>query len=178
MLTNYVFDLVAGTSSIVKQQRRRVLQLANYKFNILFSGPTGSGKRLLAEAIHRHSDRCERPFIPVNCQALSGPFFSSQMFGDENANGLFSGSIGCYRCAEGGTLFLQHVDELSLDEQLELVSALKKKNADVRIVASSSRDLDGEVRAGRFRSDLYKILSTTTFECPSLVDHTEDIRHR
>ncbi|MCA9214797.1 MAG: sigma-54-dependent Fis family transcriptional regulator [Planctomycetales bacterium] len=176
MLTNFVFDLVAGTSSTTKQLRRRVLQLANYKFNILLSGPAGSGKQLLAQAIHRHSDRQDRPFIPVDCKALSGPFFSSQMFGIGSSNSLLGGSIGCYRCADGGTLFLKHVDALTLGEQLELVTALKETQSDVRVMASSIRDLDGEVRAGRFRSDLYQLISTTTVECPALVEHPEDIR--
>ncbi len=150
MLTNFVFDLVAGASSTTKQLRRRVLRLANYRFNILISGPTGIGKRLLSEAVHRHSDRYDRAFIPVNCHSLSGPFFRSQMFGDVSpkSNSLIArtSTMGCYRSAERGTLFLQNVDRLTLDEQLMLVEEMKQKRGDVRVIASSSRDLDDEVR--------------------------------
>ena len=178
MLTNFVFDLVAGASSTTKQLRRSVLRLANYKFNVLISGPSGSGKRLLAEAIHRHSRRADGVFIPVNCQTLSGPFFHSQMFGDASSNGIFArtSTLGCYQSAENGTLFLQNVDHLTLAEQLSLVDKLREKKGDVRIIAASSRDLDGEIREGRFRSDLYYLLATTTLDCPSLADRPEDIR--
>ncbi|MFC1757158.1 sigma-54-dependent transcriptional regulator [Planctomycetota bacterium] len=180
MLTNFVFDLVAGASSTTKQLRRRILRLANYRFNVLISGPSGSGKRLLAEAIHRHSGRASGAFIPVNCQALSGPFFQSQMFGDasDSSHGLLaqSSAIGCFRSAEDGTLFLQNVDRLTLDEQLQLVDELKQKRGNVRVIASTSRDLDDEVRTGRFHPDLYRLLAATTIDCPSLSDRPDDIR--
>lgn len=186
MLSNFVFDLFAGTSTATRQLRRRVLQLANYNFNVLISGPIGSGKRKLAEAVHRHSPRADGPFIPVDCGALSGPFFQSQVFGQTADGNLLSrgSTIGCLRAAHQGSLLLRNVDRLTMDEQAALAVALRTKcvesggeshQIDVRIVATSSRDLEKQVRCGCFRVDLYFLLSTTTIECPALVDRSDDI---
>jgi len=186
MTSNFVFDFIAGTSEPTRRLRRRALQLANYNFNILVSGPNGSGKRLIAEAIHRHGTRNARPFIPVNCATLSGPFFNSQMLG-QSSRGLLARSttLGCIRSADGGTLFLQNVDRLSVEEQATLVDVLKSKSVvtndtvhaiDVRVIASSSVNLEDEVRDGRFLAELYGLLSTTEVDCPALAERSEDIR--
>ncbi len=177
-----------GQSEWTKSVRDRIRQVANHKYNVLVTGPSGTGKELIARAVHECSDRRSEPFVPVNCAAIPPSLFTSQLFG--HVKGAFTGaqyaSLGCFRAAQQGTIFLDEIGELDLDCQAKLLRVLQERVVtpvggteeipiEVRTVAATNRDLAEEVRAGRFRLDLYYRLNVISIESKGLTDRREDI---
>ena len=181
-------DHLVGRSSWTVQTRKRIGQVASYRSNVLISGPTGTGKELIARALHDGSVRSEKPFVPVNCASVPGSLFVSQLFGHEK--GAFTGaqfaSLGCFRAADGGTLFLDEIGELDLELQAKLLRVLQDRQVvpvgshkpvevDVRIVAATNRNLEAECQKGNFRIDLFYRLNVIVLESEPLVTRPEDI---
>jgi transcriptional regulator with GAF, ATPase, and Fis domain len=184
----YTVDRILGDSHATQRLRARIVQSSRFRYSVLVTGPSGSGKELVARAIHAHSPRAERPLIPVNCAALHGDLFTSQMFG--HVKGAFTGaqfaSLGCFRAADGGTIFLDEIGELDLNLQSKLLRVLQERQVtpvggaesipvDVRVVAATNRNLEQEVREGRFRLDLFYRLNVVSMQVLSLKDRQEDI---
>ena len=164
------------------------LQVAESDANILLLGESGTGKELLAAAVHQHNRRHVRQFFSINCAALTDSLLESQIFG--HVRGAFTGAVtaqkGMLEEADGGTLFLDEVGDMSLAVQAKLlrviqerefmpVGSTRTKSVDVRFVAATNKDLEKEVRAGRFREDLYYRLSVITINLPPLRERPEDI---
>jgi DNA-binding NtrC family response regulator len=177
---------------VASEQLRSIMALvqkvAAYKANVLISGESGTGKELLARIIHQLSPRRDKPFVPVNCGALSGDLFASKLFGHEA--GAFTGAVrrvrGRFEQAHGGTLFLDEVSEISPENQVDFLRVLedgwfrriggeKPIRVDVRIVAATNKDLAEEVRKGRFRKDLYYRLQVIPIHLPPLRERREAI---
>lgn len=180
----FAFDNILGDSAWTRQLRRRVIQSSSHRFNACVSGPTGSGKRLVARSLHEHGPRRSEPFIPVDCARLPGNLFRSQVFGQIYRE---TTTLGSFRAANGGTLYLANIDRLSFELQLELLEVLETRSVspvgttteshdvDVRIVVGARKNLDEEVREGRFRADLFSRLSVLSFETTTLASRPEDI---
>ncbi len=155
---------------------------------MLLTGPSGSGKEVVARAIHAFSLRKDSPFIAVNCGAIPAELLESQLFGHER--GAFTGAHaqhkGCFESAQGGTIFLDEIGDMPLDMQVKLLRVLEERSVqrvggrgeialDVRIIAATHRDLDRSVDEGRFREDLFYRLAIFPIELPSLAERTEDL---
>ena len=172
----------------MKRLVRRARQAAPFSEVVFIEGESGTGKQLLAEAIHAESTRKGKPLVEVNCGAIPKELFESQFFG--HTKGSFTGSTGdsegYFEQADGGTLFLDEVGELSLEHQVKLLRVLQEKkvrrvggkadiSVDVRVIAATNRNLLEEVRAGRFREDLYYRLSILVFKLPPLRERQGDV---
>ena len=181
------FGLV-GCSSCLERIREEICQCAAYDASVLIMGPTGTGKELIARAIHLQSPRAARPFIPVDCTTITGPLFASQLFG--HRKGAFTGAeyetLGCFRAAHGGTIFLDEIGDLEIDLQAKLLRVLQEQTVvpvgshdgvpiDVRVVAATNRDLKRQVVDRRFREDLFFRLNVITLETVGLDSRREDI---
>jgi DNA-binding NtrC family response regulator len=167
-----------------------VERAADVECTVLVSGETGTGKELWARLLHRLGPRRDKPFVPVNCAALTATLAESQLFGHEK--GAFTGaagrSLGVFRAAEGGIVFLDEVGEMPLELQPKLLRVLQEHevtpvgssmpvNLDVQVVAATNRDLEQEVVEGRFREDLYYRLNMVEFLVPPLRQRVDDIPH-
>ena len=154
----------------------------------MITGASGTGKELIARAIHNISPRSPRRFIPVDCASITGPLFASHMFG--HFKGAFTGAtynaVGCFRAAEGGTIFLDEIGELDLELQAKLLRVLQERvvtpvgshdgmPVDVRVIVATNRDLQQDVAAGRFREDLYYRLNVVSIQTRPLRERVEDI---
>ena len=175
-------------SDALKRVMRLVEQVACHPAAVLIVGETGTGKEMIARAIHSHSLRCNKPWIDVNCAAIPEHLVESELFGYEK--GAFSGAdaqkIGYFEMADGGTLFLDEIGDLDPKVQVKLLRVLdgvpyyrlggnKKVNVNVRVVAATNQDLEELARAGRFRNDLYHRLAEFKLEIPPLRERPEDL---
>ncbi|MCD6505607.1 sigma-54-dependent Fis family transcriptional regulator [Candidatus Poribacteria bacterium] len=180
--------LLTGRSEKIRELRRKISQIAPTNATVLIQGESGTGKELVARAIHLHSFRKDKPFIAFNCAALNENLVESELFGHER--GAFTGAyrtrMGRFELADGGTLFLDEIGEMDLRVQAKLLRALetgeferlggtKPIKVDVRIIAATNKDLENEVKRGRFRTDLYHRLKVVTVQMPPLRERREDI---
>jgi len=181
-------DNMIGRSPNMIQVFEMIRQIASSKSTVLITGETGTGKELVAYAIHGASPRKNRLFQPVNCAALSESLLESELFGHER--GAFTGAVkqkkGYFEVADGGTLFLDEIGEISLAVQVKLLRILEQRqfervggtntlSVDVRVVAATNADLERLIREGRFREDLFYRLKVVTIELPPLRERREDI---
>jgi two-component system response regulator AtoC len=186
--TAEAFHNLVGRSPRMREAFGLLEKAAGLDITVLLLGETGTGKELAARAIHYHSGRKERRFVPVNCGALPAELVESELFG--HARGAFTGAAaakpGLFEEAEGGTLFLDEVGELPLPAQVKLNRALQEKEirrvgdtqpvkVDVRVIAATHRDLREEAKAGRFREDLFYRLHVFPVTLPPLRDRADDV---
>jgi Nif-specific regulatory protein len=184
----YDFSQLLGDSGPMRQVYEQIAQVACTGATVLINGETGTGKELVAHALHVNSPRAEKPFIKVSCAALPESLIETELFGHER--GAFTDAAtekpGRFKLAEGGTLFLDEIGELSLSAQVKLLRVLQEREfervggtetrkADVRLIAATNRDLEQEVNAARFRADLYYRLNMFTITTPPLRRRREDI---
>jgi DNA-binding NtrC family response regulator len=184
----YGFENIVGASEVMRRVYEDVAAVAESSATVLLNGPTGTGKELLAHAIHYRSRRAKAPFVRVNCAAIPESLLESELFGHEK--GSFSGAIrqhnGKFEQADGGTLLLDEIGETNLAMQAKLLRVLENgefqrvggaqtQTVDVRVIAATHRDLRKEVDAGRFREDLYYRLHVVAIRVPSLAERREDI---
>jgi DNA-binding NtrC family response regulator len=179
---------LTGRSPAMIELYKEIARVAPSRSTVLITGESGTGKELVARSIHKHSPRAARAFVPVNCGALAETLLESELFG--YTKGAFTGASadrkGLWEEAEGGTLFLDEAGETSPAMQVKLLRALQEGeirrvgstrpvNVDARVVAATNRDLEKEVRAGRFREDLFYRLSVVTLSVPPLRERRSDI---
>ncbi|MEI6239764.1 MAG: sigma-54 dependent transcriptional regulator [Planctomycetia bacterium] len=184
----FSLERIAGVSPWAEQVRRAIELVAVHQSSVLILGPSGTGKELIARAIHATSKRAAKPFIPVDCAVTTGTLFASHMFGHVKGSftGATSSTLGCFRAADGGTIFLDEIGEMELELQAKLLRVLQQRTVvpvgshdeipvDVRVVAATNRDLGREVTEGRFREDLYYRLNVVTIRTSPLKDRPEDV---
>jgi PAS domain S-box-containing protein len=184
----YNYDAIIGRSPAIRRVLSDVEQVANTGATVLLIGETGTGKELVARAIHHRSPRHERPMVTVNCAALPSSLIESELFGREEGayTGALSRQIGRFELGDGSTLFLDEVGELPSETQVKLLRVLQTgeferlgsnetRKVDVRIVAATNRDLERRVRDGAFREDLFYRLHVFPIRIPPLRERLEDI---
>jgi DNA-binding NtrC family response regulator len=179
---------LVGHSPAMEQLRAMVRRVGQMPSTVLLLGESGTGKEVVARALHQTSPRAQRPFVPLNCAAIASELIESELFG--HVKGAFTGATesrnGLFYYAHGGTLFLDEISELPLAMQTRLLRVLEERKlrpvgserelpVDVRIIAASNRDLAAEVKAGRFRQDLYYRLAVLDIVLPPLRARAEDI---
>ena len=176
-----------GSSAPMREIAKQIGRLADNDATILLTGETGTGKEVVARAIHRHGRRAARPFVAVNCAAIPAGLLESQLFG--HARGAFTGAVaaatGSFRDADGGTLFLDEIGEMDPAMQAKLLRVLQDRVVtplggrpvpiDVRIISATNRDLQALVHAGKFREDLFWRLSVVPLHLPPLRERLADI---
>ena len=179
---------IIGESAAIHALRAQIQSAAPSHGRVLIRGESGTGKELIARAIHRQSLRAERPFVEVNCAAIPDELIESELFGHEK--GSFTGATtkrrGKFELADGGTIFLDEVGDMSLKTQAKVLRVLQEQTfervggnetliVDVRVIAASNKDLEEEIRKGRFREDLFYRLNVIPFEVSALRERKEDI---
>ncbi len=177
-----------GESGRLRELQKNILRAAQVNSTVLIIGETGTGKELVARALHQNSTRSGKPFVAVNCAALAETLLESELFGHEK--GAFTGAFvqkkGRLEVAAGGTVFLDEIGEIPLSLQVKLLRVLQERQMervggtqaiklDIRLVAATNRNLEEEVRAGRFRQDLYYRLNVVTLKTPALRERQSDI---
>jgi PAS domain S-box-containing protein len=184
----FMFEEIVGTSSALQGVLSRLMKVAPTDSSVLVSGETGTGKELVARAIHKRSRRSQRAFVSVNCAALTPSLISSELFGHEK--GAFTGAmqrrLGRFELANGGTIFLDEIGEVPLDTQVALLRVLQERECervggtqpvkiDVRVIAATNRDLEAAIASGTFRPDLYYRLNVFPIEVPPLRERQDDV---
>lgn len=186
--TKFNQNNIIGKSTAMQEVFLLIEKVANSSSNILISGRSGTGKELVARAIHKNSSRANAPFIPINCSAIPDNLFESELFGFKK--GSFTGAItdkdGVFKAANGGTLFLDEVGEIPVHIQVKLLRAIEMKEikpigsaslvrVDARILSATNKDLVREIEEGNFREDLYYRLNIVEIHLPSLEERKDDI---
>jgi len=183
-----MFEEIVGASPALQKVLSRVSKVAKTDSTVLITGETGTGKELIARAVHKRSVRAERTFVSVNCAAIPQSLLASELFGHEK--GAFTGALqrrlGRFELAEGGTIFLDEIGELPGETQVALLRVLQEREfervggcqpirADVRVIAATNRDLEAAIEGGMFRSDLFYRLNVFPIAVPPLRERKEDI---
>lgn len=183
-----IFDNIIGQSDPMKESFSIVKKVANSNTTIIINGETGTGKGLIARAIHESSDRSSNPFIQINCGAISAGLLESELFG--HVKGAFTGAIankpGKFELAEGGSIFLDEIGDMSPDLQVKVLRVLEENEfepvggsktikANVRVIAATHRDLEEEVQKGNFREDLFYRLYVIPITLSALKERKSDI---
>ena len=183
-----MFRSISGKSHASKEIDQMIQQVANSSATVLILGESGTGKEVTARKLHMHSNRRNKPFVPVNCGAIPEDLLESELFGHEK--GAFTGAItarkGRFEMAEGGTLFLDEIGDMSMPMQVKILRVLQERTferigsnktieCDVRILAATHRNLEERIKEGLFREDLYFRLNVFPIDIPPLRDRTEDI---
>jgi transcriptional regulator with GAF, ATPase, and Fis domain len=181
-------DEIVGTSTALQKVVSLVSKVAPTDATVMVTGETGTGKELVARALHRRSRRCSSTFVSVNCAAIPRDLIASELFGHEKGafTGAFQRRLGRFELAEGGTIFLDEVGELPVETQIVLLRILQEHEfervggtrsiqTNVRVVAATNRNLQAAIAAGSFRSDLFYRLNVFPIEMPPLRERREDI---
>ncbi len=183
-----MYETIVGSSQLLRKVLSQVDKVAPTDSTVLILGETGTGKELIASAIHKRSRRSAKAFIRVNCAAIPPSLVASELFGHEK--GAFTGALqrraGRFEAADGGTIFLDEIGELSPETQLALLRVLQERelervgsnqpvSVDVRVVTATNRDLEAAVSAGKFREDLFYRLNVFPIRIPSLRERKDDI---
>jgi DNA-binding NtrC family response regulator len=182
------FDNLIGSGAAMRRVFEVIRKVAETDLTVLIRGESGTGKELVAEALHQHSTRARGPFVAVNCAAISRELVESELFGHEK--GAFTGADarrkGRFESASGGTIFLDEIGDMAPETQAKVLRVLQERRfervggtapveVDVRVLAATHRDLEGDVRRGRFREDLYYRLKVVEIEIPPLRERPEDV---
>ena len=184
----YKFENIIGRSRTIREILTRIIKIAPTDTTVLITGESGTGKELIAKAIHANSRRTDRPFVPVNCAAISETLLESELFG--HTRGAFTGAVstrkGLFEEADGGTFFFDEIAETSVSFQAKLLRAIQEKEIrrvgdnraipiDIRCIAATNQDLQISIQEKRFREDLYYRLNVARFRIPRLRERPEDI---
>jgi two-component system nitrogen regulation response regulator NtrX len=177
-----------GSTPVMAALREQIMRVASTNTSLLVNGANGTGKELVARSIQYYSQRHDKPFVAINCAAIPEELIESELFGHEK--GAFAGALaqkkGKFDLADGGTLFLDEVGDVSLKTQAKVLRILQERcfervggtrlvTVDVRVIAATNKDLDQEIRQGRFREDLYYRLNAVPLRVPALSEHADDI---
>jgi DNA-binding NtrC family response regulator len=184
----YDFSHIIGESPLIKKIIAEVVKIADVRSNVLLLGETGTGKELIARAIHFNSKRAEKPFIPINCSAIPENLIESELFG--HVRGAFTGAVqskkGLFDEADGGTIFLDEIGDLGIGLQSKLLRVLEDQKirpvgsnqnikVDLRFITATNKELEGAVKEKRFREDLYYRINVITIRLPALRERMEDM---
>jgi formate hydrogenlyase transcriptional activator len=184
----FMFEEIVGSSSVLQTVLSSIVKVAPTDSTVLITGETGTGKELIARAIHKHSKRSGQAFISVNCASIPSSLIASELFGHEK--GAFTGAVqrrqGRFELAHSGTIFLDEVGDLPAETQIALLRVLQERQfervggnrmlpTDVRVIAATNRDLTAAIAAGTFRADLFYRLNVFPIEVPPLRKRKEDI---
>ncbi len=186
-ITSVPYGLI-GESNTLQKVMNQISKIASTPATVLISGESGTGKELVARAIHYNSARASAPFVPINCGGIPESLLESELFG--HVKGAFTGATesraGFFQTADGGTIFLDEISETSIsmqvkllrvlqDKEVYMVGASRSRNVDVRIIAATNKDLEGLVKKGAFREDLYFRLNVISLSIPPLRERGNDI---
>jgi len=185
---SFMFEEIVGSSASLREVLAEVAKVAKTDSTVLILGETGTGKELIARAIHKRSSRSNRAFIRVTCAAISPALIASELFGHEK--GAFTGAVqrrlGRFEAADGGTIFLDEIGDLPAETQIALLRVLQEREIervgsshpipiDVRVLAATNRDLEADVASGAFRQDIYYRVNVFPIRTPPLRERPDDI---